>query len=121
MVIRPADKGGGLVILNKTDYLAELNRLVEDRDTYEKLRGNPTNKYKAKLKKFVKKAQREELINKKEARYLIPDAPRMPVIYQILKIHKCRVKPPGRPIVSGIDSLFSRLGEYLDCFFQSLS
>lgn len=69
------------MILNKTDYLSEQNRLVEDQDTYEKLKGNPTNKYKAKLKKLVKKAQREELINKK-ARDLIPDAPRMPVICQ---------------------------------------
>lgn len=60
-------------------------------------------------------------MNKKEARYLIPDAPRIPVIYQIPKIYKSRFKPPGRPIVSGIDSLFSRLGEYLDFFLKPLS
>lgn len=39
IVIRSADKGGGLVILNKSDYLAELNRLVHDAKTYEKLGG----------------------------------------------------------------------------------
>lgn len=49
IVIRGADKGGGLVILNKSDYLDKLNRLVDDVETYEKLKGNPTDRYKAKL------------------------------------------------------------------------
>lgn len=37
VVIKPADKGEGLVILNKADYMAEFNRFVNDQETYEKL------------------------------------------------------------------------------------
>lgn len=32
IIIRPADKGGGLVILDKTKYLAEMNKLLSDKD-----------------------------------------------------------------------------------------
>lgn len=35
IVIRGADKGGGLVILNKSDYSAEINRLVHDVEMYQ--------------------------------------------------------------------------------------
>lgn len=121
IVIRGADKGGGLFILNKSDDLAELNRLVNDVETYEILRGNPTNKFKAKLIRLVKNAQAEDIVTKKEARYLVPDAPRVPAIYQLPKVHKNPSTPSGRPIVSGVDSLFARIGEYLDQFLQPLA
>lgn len=59
-------------------------------------------------------------MNKKEARYLVPEAAKTLVIYYVPKIHKNQEKPPGRPIASRIDSLFSRLGEYLDQYLQPL-
>lgn len=42
IVIRPADKGGGIVILNKGDNLEEINRLLSDNTTYTKLTNNPS-------------------------------------------------------------------------------
>lgn len=41
-----------------------------------------------------------------------------PVIYYLPKVHKNLSKPPGRPIISNINSLFCRLGEYLDQYLQ---
>lgn len=41
-------------------------------------------------------------------------------MYLIPKVHKSRDHPPGRPIISGIDSLYSRVGEYLDKYLKSL-
>lgn len=111
-------KGGALVILNKSEYLVELNRLVGDTATYEKLKDNPTDKYKTKLKWLVKRAKHEGIVNKDGARYVVPDGPRVPVIYQLPKVHKNPSKPPERPIVSGVDSLFARIREYLDRFFH---
>lgn len=77
IVIREADRGV-LVILNKSDNLAELNRLVGDQEPYSKLKGNLTVKYKAKPKNLVKRAQDEGVLNKRETRYLVPDAPGFP-------------------------------------------
>lgn len=50
---------------------------------------------------------------------MVPDVSRVPVIFQLPKIHKNPSKPPGRPIVSGVDLLFARMGEYR--FLQPLA
>ncbi|CAH2327848.1 Hypothetical predicted protein, partial [Pelobates cultripes] len=42
LVIRPADKGGGIVLLNYCDYRVELLSQLQDTDTYTKLKGDPT-------------------------------------------------------------------------------
>lgn len=67
----------------------------------------------------MKKTQREGILNKKEACYLIPDAPKIPIIYQVPKIQKDEKNLPGRP--SGIHSVFSRIGEYLNHFLQPIA
>lgn len=41
IVIRPADKGGSLVILNKKDYELEMEKLLKIPNTYKRLKGNP--------------------------------------------------------------------------------
>lgn len=58
IIIRPADKGGGLVILNKIDYKREMANLLNQPDTYKRLKGNPKIEYQKKLKKFVKKRRK---------------------------------------------------------------
>lgn len=44
----------------------------------------------------------------------------MPAIYYLPKIHKNSSKPPGCPIISGIDSVTARIGRYVDDFLQPL-
>lgn len=60
------------------------------------------------------------ILNKKEKAYLVPSVLRVPVIYYLPKIHKNLSKPPGRPIISGIDSITARIGRYVDEFLQPL-
>lgn len=95
--------------------------MVADTTTYQLLNGNPNKELKSKPKEFLNKGIADRIINKKEGRYLLPEAPRVPVIYQVPKIHKRKTKPSGRPIISGIGSVHSRLGEYLDIFLQPLA
>lgn len=47
LVIRPADKWGGgvIVILDKSDYLTELNKIVGDTKTYMPLPSDPRFRY----------------------------------------------------------------------------
>lgn len=120
IIIRPADKGGGIVILNKTDYLDEMNRLLSDNETYTSLASNPTTRYKKELLSLVDRAFQSGIVNKKEKAYLVPSAPSIPVIYYLPKVDKSLTKPPGRPIISGIDSVTARIGRYVDQFLQPL-
>lgn len=82
------------MVLRKEDYDLELNQLVGDIQTYKKLSGNPIEKVKVKLTKLVKKVKHRLILTKKEARYLVPETPRLPVINQLPKIHKNRECPP---------------------------
>lgn len=50
IVICPADKGGGVVIQSQEQYHSELNKQLQDDSIYTKLLGNPTSKYRTKLK-----------------------------------------------------------------------
>lgn len=55
MVIQPADKGGGLVILNKKDYEDEMETLLKVENTYKKV--NPKKKYEKKTEDFRKEGE----------------------------------------------------------------
>lgn len=118
LVIRPADKGGGVVLQTKINYLTEIERQLSDESTYIKLPKNLTLQIKRGLEQIVQKGVSKSILNNKEARYLVPELCRIPVIYTVPKIHKNKENPPGRPIVNGINSVTSRLGEYIDNFIQ---
>ncbi|XP_077341766.1 suppressor of cytokine signaling 5 isoform X1 [Lithobates pipiens] len=120
LVIRPADKGGGIAILDRCDYLKELHRITDDRETYSLLSRDPVTKYKKELTGIVDEGFHRGILTDKEKSFLVPMAPRTPVIYYLPKLHKSTTCPPGRPIVSGIDSVTSRVGRYIDFFLQPL-
>lgn len=120
VIIRPADKGGGLVILDKKDYQEEMENLLKVENTYQRLRSNPKKKYQRKLKTFIDKGKKLGILNLKEAEYLFSRSTKTPIMYYTPKIHKRLHKPPGRPIISGVNSIFSRLGEYLDKYLKPI-
>ncbi|KAM8977256.1 SRSF protein kinase 1-like [Pelodytes ibericus] len=51
LVIKPADKGGGMVIQSRDNYIQEALRQLEQRDTYLELKKDPTNDFKKILTK----------------------------------------------------------------------
>lgn len=99
-----------MVILDKAFYHTRLNNMLLDQDAYVKLKGNPTNKYKKELKQLVEFGYRTRVLTKREKRYLIPSACRVPTIYTLPKIHKRLNNHPARLIVNRIGSVTARLG-----------
>lgn len=65
IVIRPADKGLGLVILKESAYKAEMEKVLGDGDTYVKLKSNPTSKVKKKLDEWLRKGSKKGILDKK--------------------------------------------------------
>uniref|UniRef100_A0A8C5P7K0 Reverse transcriptase domain-containing protein n=1 Tax=Leptobrachium leishanense TaxID=445787 RepID=A0A8C5P7K0_9ANUR len=120
IVIKPADKGGGTVILSKEAYDTEVLRILSDTSTYEPLKGDPINGIRSKLNALLLEGKENEILNEKEYDYLKMEYIKTPHIYILPKIHKSLTHPPGRPIVAGINSITSRLSEYVDILLQPI-
>lgn len=119
IIIRPADKGGGVVVMDKTYYHSQLQDMLQNENTYQLLSRDPTEKYRENLFNLVDYGFYMRAITKKEKSYLCPSFNRIPTIYTVPKIHKNPERPPARPIVNGINSVTSLVGEYLDHFLQT--
>lgn len=104
LIIRSADKGGGIVVLDKEDYIAEMNRFLDHQTTYWVLLKDPTVEYKQALTAFVNEGFSLNILNQKEREFLVPLTPRIPVIYYLPKIHKNPVYGEYR---YGVESLKS--------------
>uniref|UniRef100_A0A8C5LNH5 Reverse transcriptase domain-containing protein n=1 Tax=Leptobrachium leishanense TaxID=445787 RepID=A0A8C5LNH5_9ANUR len=112
--IKPADKGGGTVIMTTEYYRNESNRILSDENTYKKLNKNPGKDIQDKFAQYLEEGHTLGILNDQEFKYLKIEHPKTPVFYFLPKIHKDLLKPPGRPIISGIGSISSRLSEYID-------
>ncbi|CAJ0966753.1 unnamed protein product [Ranitomeya imitator] len=96
ITIRPADKGGSIVILNSVDYTKESLRLLGDQQTYSLLPRDPTNRYIQELKDLTKRGWEQGILNKQEFTFINTEHPRIPYFYYLPKIHKNQKPiPPG--------------------------
>ncbi|XP_066447099.1 uncharacterized protein [Eleutherodactylus coqui] len=114
VIIKPADKGGAVVVMDRFKYLNEIRRQLNDVSTYEKLRQDPTLRFQMQLRVLINEAINQAIIDQQLADYLLIEYPITPTIYVLPKIHKDLANPPGRPIISGRESLFSNISRFLD-------
>lgn len=118
IVIKSADKGGATIILNRSDYQTECHRQLSNDCFYKKLNGDPTPRFKKEITQLLDTFLDVGEITKKEHAFLTIQHPRIPTFYTLPKVHKDPLNPPGRPIVSGIDSLTSPLSKFVDHFIR---
>lgn len=112
IVIKPADKGGAIVIMNRDDYIKEADRQLSDTSFYKILQSDPTFEYKEIVKENLEALLEAKEIDKTTVRSLIPLSPIAGRFYLLPKIHKAHV--PGRPIVSGIGTVTENISLYVD-------
>ncbi|KAM4016291.1 uncharacterized protein ACNLHF_002679 isoform 2-T3 [Anomaloglossus baeobatrachus] len=118
IVIKQADKGGNVVIWSTKAYEQEAYKQLHDKACYTKLEGNPTTKFSIELLAILQKAYDEGIIPKSVFEGLIQEHPVTPTIYFLPKIHKSIEQPPGRPIVSGNNSLCEPICRFLDHYLK---
>ena len=120
ITIKPADKGGALVIQDTKDYVKEAHRQLDDIKTYRKLDKDPTESF-----ANVVNNQLEDMTNRSEITPKIRDIlkikePKTPQIYFLPKIHKNTLPPPGRPIVSANSCPTENISAFVDLFLNPL-
>jgi len=121
LIIKKADKGGKIVIMERELYINNCEKQLNDTEFYEKITNDPTKNYCEHLQNEFQDMKTKELITEKEYKYLTEhlENPRLSIFYGLPKIHKLfQTFPPLRPIVSNYNSCTSRLSEYLDTFLK---
>ncbi|XP_056410173.1 uncharacterized protein LOC130340502 [Hyla sarda] len=86
IVIRNADKGGNIIVLDSGLYKQLNEDMLLDTSTYRKLRNDPTKMYQMEFKKILEEGVALGAINKKLEEYLFVENPVTPVFHSLPKI-----------------------------------
>ena len=129
ILIKPADKGGATVILNKENYKIEAYRQLDNVKYYKKLKTPIFTNNIPKIKLILNQMLEEKYITKNQFSYLSgPAEIKNRTFYLLPKIHKKKEvwpqpgkMPEGRPIVSDVDSETYRVSEYIDYYLNPLA
>lgn len=129
IVIKPADKGSQIVIMDKVQYLLEANKQLNNIKHYTPLPHSIQLETQVRIRDIVRTLYEQKYIVKKQMSYLMgPDSPRPRQLYLLPKIHKAPEKwtvpfqvPCGRPIVSDCGSESYNIAEYIDFYINPLS
>ena len=119
IIIKPADKGGAIVLLNKEDYLREAYRQLSDSLTYKELNKDPTNKTNAEIIKLISQWDKRNLLDSDTVKGLKNRQPKTATLYLLPKIHKNNT--PGRPIISAINSPTEKISAFVDHHIKPLA
>ena len=121
ITIKPADKGGSIVIMNTKDCVKSCLNSLSDPNFYEELPDDPNPKYRTDFNENINDLLSSNIINEFEASKL-QEGSRTPYFYGLPKIHKKFDRfPPLRPVCSGFNSCTSKLSEFVDAFLKPLA
>ena len=128
IIIKSADKGGATVILDKTAYIQEALRQLQNTNYYRELKAPIYTQNRPAIIRICNRMRIKGYIDIKQFQYLTgPEECRNRIFYLLPKIHKEKHKwpqqnmPEGRPIVSDINSESYRISEYIDYHINKLA
>lgn len=96
IIIKAADKGGGIVVQGHCDYMAESLRLLSDANTYSKLTHDPLPEFTMKATSLANRALEE---NNLQCRTVIPyqGFPENPLFLPLTQNTQRPIQPPRLP------------------------
>ena len=112
VILRP-DKGNGIVIMNRKDYICGMNNIINDRSKFKLLTEDPTSLREGQLKRFLRKLKNEGFFND-VYKSVYPMGSRPARMYSLPKLHKMFDSVPAfRPILSSIGTYNYQLTKFL--------
>ena len=111
-IIKPADKGSVVVVMDTSAYIREAGRHLSDGRFYNKLDKDPTKQFSDEITNESNNMYDNGDIDEKTLEYLIPDSPKPGRFYLLPKIHKAN--NPGRSIVSANGHPSEKISEFVD-------
>nr|CAH8870044.1 unnamed protein product [Trichobilharzia regenti] len=112
MLIHP-DKSGGIVIMNRKDYISKMLTILSDESKFTKPANekNLTEQIEQKLTDILRKLKNESFITNETFESLRPSGSNIPRLYGLPKVHK--MGTPLRPILDMTNSPYHRTAQWL--------
>lgn len=128
IIIKPADKGGSIVVMNRELYKQEALRQLHNVHYYKEITSSLCNITVPRISQIVFKLFQQGFISQAQQIYLTPTFPTCNRCFYLLpKVHKDRSKwphprmPEGRPIVSDCSSETYNICKFIDYFLKPLA
>ncbi|CAN7944172.1 unnamed protein product, partial [Ixodes hexagonus] len=118
IVIKPADKGGAIVIMDASMYKAEALRQLSDINFYKTLTQDPTEKFATSIQRILTRLHKDKKIDGHLLNFLAPTNCKPGRFYLLPKIHK--PGNTGRPIVSSNGTVTENLSSFVDYLIKDL-
>ena len=117
IIIKPADKGSGTVVMDRTWYVGECNRQLNDAKFYRKQDGDITNQIIERVTTYVQRMLKDGYIDEQTKQYLIQTNVKPGRFYILPKIHK--TGNPGRAgiVSSNAGHPTERISQFIDFSF----
>ena len=122
IVITHPDKGNGVVILNRDEYIKGMTERISDKEKLRKLKQNPTLKRERALQRTLREINKKNVFSDTQYSNSYPKGSKPARLYGTPKIHKAFLPgslPPSRPIVSSIGTYNYNLAQYLGSLLSS--
>ena len=119
IVICKPDKGNGVVVLDRTQYVEKLKIIVNDTSKFQKINEEPTARREGRLQRYLLRLHKKGALNQEEYNQIRPSGSAPARMYGLPKIHKDNV--PLRPIVSSIGTYNYNLAKFLVTLLQPIS
>ena len=87
-MIRPADKGSGVVVMDKSEYMSKLQKEIESSASYRVTESDMTQDSLKSVRKLANNMLKEGAISKDMHHYLVPRYPKAGSLKGNPKIHK---------------------------------
>ena len=115
-----ADKGSGVVVWDRGDYIAEAESQLNDIDVYEEVNGD-TNELITTIKEALYKLKNRGDITVEVLDFFLVENPKLARFYLLPKIHKRLHNVPGRPVISNCNYFTENISAFLDFHIQPLA
>lgn len=102
IIIKPADKGGNLVIMNTAQYETMYNDILLNKTWHRPISKTVIENFCKEYRSIILKAYQQGIIDQNTWNFLNT---KVPTFYALPKVHKSITQPPGHPIISGCASL----------------
>ena len=113
LLISRQDKGAGVVLLDRSDYLHKMNTILSDVSKFQKLPQDKdsTEKKEHEIAKLLEILKKDNMITPDVYSQLRPSGLNIPRLYGLPKVHKPRV--PMRPMLDMSNSPYHQLAKWL--------